>query len=171
MKYVLAVSILMSCMGGIVAQQITTVAVIDIEKVFAYFYRETAELRQIETKEQQYSTNLSNLRNRLGGLQRQRFEAQQQNNNALVGRLDAQIEDLSSYIQNLNTQYKNELAADRNKLLSDEFLRTLQETIRIVSEQNGYTLVLRKDTNGLQWWSSQIDISDLVVERLIEQSR
>ncbi len=168
MKYKLLPILLLALQPVIIAQQFTTVAVVDISKIFTFFYRETAELREVEEKEKKFSQELEVLRNRSSDLQRKRFEEQQAGNRSEVARLDAEIKRITEYSQSLNAQYKNEINEAQKKLLSDDFYRNLQESIRVVSEQNGYTLVLRKDTAGLQWWSAQVDISDLIVKHLVE---
>jgi outer membrane protein len=56
----------------------------------------------------------------------------------------------------------------QESLLSDDFFRQMQEAIQFVAESEGYTVVLRSDSDGLQWWSVEVDISELVVNRLIQ---
>lgn len=148
------------------AEQLTTVAVVDLNRVFTTFYRESQKMRQLEDTGRQYKEDIANLNNRLESLKLQRFNAEERNES--VRSLDAEIARLSEHISVLTQHRKEQIDSLRLSLINDEFFQLLQESIRIVSEENGFTVVLRSDTEGLQWWSFSVDISTQVMQQLSE---
>ena len=131
-------------------EQLTTVAIIDITRVYNSFYRDSAQVRELENLRQQYQAEINEERARL----RQ------------VEELDARILEQRQFLQDLAARRQRQLDAREENLVSDEFLAQLQDAIEYVAQSEGYTIVMRRDAAGLQWWSSEVDISDLVLERL-----
>ena len=79
---------------------------------------------------------------------------------------DREIADLQQQIEQLQEQGQALVDARRQDQVSDDFLRKLQQAIVFVAESEGYTIVLRTDTVGIQWWSPVVDITDSVLRRL-----
>ena len=85
----------------------------------------------------------------------------------MESRLDDQIAELEREIADLARRRRGQLQSRQAELLSDRFVRDLQNAIEFAAESEGYTVVLRADSDGLQWWSPEVDISDAVLARLI----
>lgn len=147
-------------------EQLTTVAIIDITRVYNSFYRDSAQVRELENLRQQYQAEINEERARLRQLEDQRLEAREEGDDERVEELDARILEQRQFLQDLAARRQRQLDAREENLVSDEFLAQLQDAIEYVAQSEGYTIVMRRDAAGLQWWSSEVDISDLVLERL-----
>ena len=148
------------------AEQLTTVAVIDITRVYNSFYRDSQQVRELENLRQQYQSEIESHRRELQRLEDRRAEAEERGDEELADELDQQILEKRQFLQDLAARRQRQLDAREESLVSDEFLQQLLDAIEFVAESEGYTIVLRRDTEGLQWWSSAVDISDLVLDRL-----
>lgn len=152
------------------AQQISTVGVVNIDQVYNSFYRDSQAVRDLERLRRQYQQEIDDHVRELETLQDRRFSAQEAGNEGRVAQLDEQMGDLRRFLEDLTARRRQQLAARQEQLLSDEFLRRLQDAIQFVAESEGLTLILRSDTDGLQWWSSEVDVSEQVLQRLIQTS-
>lgn len=154
--------------GLVSAEQLTTVGVVDIDQVYNSFYRDSQGVRELEQLRQEYQEEIDREVNQLEELEERRAQALERGTQRRVDQLTEEIEDLERYLQELARRRRQQLEERQESLLSDNFFRQMQEAIRFVAESEGYTVVLRSDSEGLQWWSSEVDISDLVVNRLIQ---
>ena len=148
------------------AEQLTTVAVINIDKVYNTFYRDSQAVRELERLRSEYQSEINDHLEDLENLRDQRLQARNRGNDRRVTELDRQILEMTRFIEDLSQRRREQLQLQQERLLSDEFLNQLQQAIQYVAESEGYTIVVRSDTSGLQWWSQEVDISDLVLERL-----
>jgi outer membrane protein len=123
-------------------------------------------VRELESLRQQYQAEIESHRRELQRLEDQRVEAENRDDDERVDELDQQILEKRQFLQDLTARRQRQLDAREENLVSDDFLDQLLDAIEFVAESEGYTVVLRRDTAGLQWWSSAVDISDLVLDRL-----
>ncbi len=147
-------------------EQLTTVAIIDITQVYNSFYRDSQQVRELENLRRQYQQEIESNRRELQRLEDQRVEAENRGDDVRVDELDQQILEKRQFLQDLAARRQRQLDVREENLVSDDFLDQLLDAIEFVAESEGYTVVLRRDTEGLQWWSSAVDISDLVLDRL-----
>lgn len=169
---ILAVLVLGSLMvpAGIDAEQITTVAVVDIDDVFNSFYRDSQQVRELEQLREEFQAEINQELETLESLRDRRLQAQEDGNSRRVDQLSEEITQLERFLEDLSRRRRQQLEERQQRLLSDDFFRQMQSAIQFVAESEGYTVVLRSDSDGLQWWSNQVDISEQVVERLIQVS-
>ena len=148
------------------AEQLTTVAIINIDKVYNTFYRDSQAVRELERLRTEYQNEIDDHLEELENLRDQRLQARNRGNEQRVAQLDRQILEMTRFIEDLSQRRREQLQLQQERLLSNDFLNQLQQAIQHVAETEGYTVVVRSDTSGLQWWSQEVDISDLVLERL-----
>jgi len=150
------------------AQQLTTVGVVDTDRVYNSFYRDSQAVRELERLRQEYQQEINGELQQLESLRDRRLLAQEQGNDRLVENLNREISQLERYLEDLTQRRRRQLEERQNSLLSDDFFTDMQSAIQFVAESLGFTVVLRADSDGLQWWSSEVDISEQVVQRLIQ---
>jgi len=148
------------------AQDLATVAVVNINQVYNSFYRDSQSVRDLERLRREYQAEIDGHLRELDGLRNRRAQAVESNNQRRTEELDSQIAELQRFLEDLTRRRRQQLEARQADMVSDVFLRQLQEAIQFVAESNGYSIVIRSDTTGLQWWSSEVDVSELVLQRL-----
>ena len=165
---ILAATIFLALTTTVTAEQLTTIGIVDISRVYNSFYRDSQAVRELERLRREYQSEIDENLRELETLRDRRFRAEQDDNSRLAERLDDEIRQMQTFLEDLARRRRQQLEARQNELLSDEFLQQLQEAIQFVAESEGYTVILRTDSSGLQWWSSEVDVSELVLDRLIE---
>ncbi len=153
------------------AQQLATVGVVNIGQIYNSFYRDSQAVRDLERLRRQYQQEIDDHLRELENLRDRRFTAEEAGNTMRAEQLEDQIMELQRFLEDLTSRRRQQLAARQEQLLSDEFLQRLQNAIQYVAETEGYTVIIRSDTEGLQWWSSEVDLSEKVLDRLIQISR
>jgi len=148
------------------AEQLTTVAIINVDKVYNTFYRDSQAVRELERLRNEYQSEINDQLEELEELRDQRLQARNRGNESRVAQLDRQILEMTRFVEDLSQRRREQLQLQQERLLSNDFLNQLQQAIQHVAESEGYTVVIRSDVSGLQWWSQEVDISDLVLERL-----
>ncbi|MFP4066123.1 MAG: OmpH family outer membrane protein [Spirochaetaceae bacterium] len=154
--------------GALGAEQLTTVAVVDIQQIYNSFYRDSRGVRELEDLRREYQQEIDEEVEELDTLRDRLARAEEQENESRVETLESQVERQRRYVEDLTSRRRRQLQERREELVSDDFVDRLQNAIRHVAEDEGYTVVLRSDQEGLQWWSSEVDISDQVLDRLRE---
>ena len=152
------------------SEQLTTVGVVDVDQVYSSFFRDSQAVRDLERLRQQYQDEINRELSDLEDLRNRRLEAQQDGNDRRVEELDQEILEMERFLEDLTRRRRQQLETRQQNLLSDDFLRQMQEAIQFVAESEGFTIVLRADAAGLQWWAAEVDISNQVVQRLIQLS-
>lgn len=155
----------------VAAQQLTTVAVVDVNRVYTTFYRDSETVRELEQLRRQYQNEIDNAVQELQRLQEQRTRAENAGNEARVESLTQQISEQRRFVEDLTQRRRNQLQQRQDNLLTNDFLSRMQQAIEFVAENEGYTVVFRTDQNGLQWWSPTVDITESVLQRLRQMSR
>lgn len=152
-------------------QQLSTVGVVDVQRIYNSFFRDSQAVRDLERLREQYQNEINSHIERLEELRAQRLEARDNDNQRAEIRLDEEITELEAFIQELTQRRRRQLEIQQERVTSDSFLEDVQRAIAFVAESEGYTVVLRSDMDGLQWWSSVVDISDEVLDRLRATTR
>lgn len=170
---VLAALCMLAAAVPAVSEQLTTVAVFNMDQVLLGFYSDSDILRDYRRAEEQYRSDLLLAENDLRDLQSQRASAISRNDSRLASRLREQVAAQQEYITALNERWyqtEDELLAE---LQDDEFYETLYRVAGYVAERDGYTLIMDVSRTGLGvfWYSQSIDVTDDMIQELLVQFR
>ena len=163
---ILAVALFLVFTAALGAEQLTTVGIIDISRVYNSFYRDSQSVRELEELRQRYQAEIDREVQELESLKDDLARAEDQGNESRVEQLETRVNRQRSYVEDLTRRRRSQLQQRQQNLVSDDFLNRLQQAIEYVAEEEGYTVVIRTDQDGLQWWSPTVDISDRVLQRL-----
>jgi len=158
------------------SQQITRVAVIDLQKVYMTYYKDSQAVRSFEEEKLRVQTEIQRLGEEIKGLQAKRLEVQAGSDSAALQSIDSQLLRKAQFLQDYIRIKKAELD-DKAKALSEAnaFIQTLYRTIQSMAEMDGYSLVFSSRntdsvTSGIVWFSPMIDITDKVIQALLGNS-
>ncbi len=150
-------------------QQIATVGVIDIAKLYAAFPKESGGYGDLEQLKKKYQTEIDKEIDELELLKRKKVLALKNKNYKLADSLDKEINRMADYITSLSSRRQGDLIRRSKSPVAKKFLQTLQNAIAVVAEEKGYTLIFKSNTDGLQWWAPIVDITDDVIKRIQER--
>lgn len=155
------------------AEQLTTVAVFDMDKVLLGFYSDSDILRDYRRAEEQYRADLLLAENDLRALQARRATAIGRNDTRLAGQLRENITAQQEYVFALNERWyqtEDDLLAE---LLDDPFYNTVYDVAGYVAEDNGYSLIIDVSRTGMRvfWYSQSVDVTADIIQELLTRFR
>ncbi len=155
------------------SQQITRVAVIDLQKVYMTYYKDSQAVRSFEEEKMRIQTEIQKLGEEIKAMMSSRLEIQAGGDLAALQAFDALLLRKGQFLKDYISIKKAELD-DKAKALSETnaFVQTLYRTIQSMAEMDGYSLVLSSRNtdsvmSGIVWYSPMIDITDKVIQALL----
>ena len=150
------------------SQQITKFAVVDTAKVYQAYYRNSAPVRNYESKKQEFQNKIDSLIDELQKLHDKELEYKKNNNESMLLSIQSQITQKTDFLNEYTNAKNIELESLKTSLQNnDAFYKKLYETLSSIAESGGYTMVLSlQQNNSILWYSPSVDITELVISRL-----
>ncbi len=168
MKKIISILVLfMLCVSFAVSQQITMFGVVDTSLVYTTYFRNTAAVRNYDSRRLAFQTEIDELTNDLRDLQARKLELEASGDRTEAIRLEAQIAENAQYLQEYSYAKNIELENLRKNLeSSDEFYQNLYEVIGNIAEEEGFSMILDLQDDSILWYSQSVDITREVITRL-----
>ena len=150
------------------AQQITKFAVVDTNRVYQAYFRNSAPVRNYESKKEEFQKELDKQVAELQRLNDQKIEYQRSGNDAEAMKIESKITKKTDFINEFTNAKNTELESLKNSLKENNaFYKELYDTLARVAESGGYSAILNlQEANSILWYSPSVDITDLVISRL-----
>ncbi len=152
------------------AQQITRVAVVDLQRVLSAIPREAVTMRDFDRAKTEIQAEVDRIGSEIRNLQTLRSQAELAEDRNSVSLLDAQIAgrtaELREYVK-LKQPWLDELA--RKVAATNTMIQSMYRHIQSVAEADGYSVVLNSrqtESSGgsVLWFSPEVDITDKVIK-------
>ncbi len=154
--------------GSAFAQQITRFGVVDTSRVYAAYFRNSAPVRNYESKKAEFQSEINKRTDEIQQLQQQKVDYQNAGNESAALRVDADITKKTDYLTEYTNAKNVELESLKKSLQnSDAFYKKLYSTLEKVAEAEGYSMILSlQQANAILWYSPSVDITDKVIAEL-----
>lgn len=153
------------------AEQITKVAVLDYTRILSAFYADSAEARRIDEMKTVFAQEVRRLQEEIQTLEERKLEAENRGNSRDALDIDSTIQDKKQYYQEYVRVRGNQIQQSAANLgSSNELAREILKEIQYIAESNGFSIVLKRSDPDLLWWSYEVDITDLVLQRLMSSN-
>ena len=167
-KLMVALALFVAGVCAVSAQQITRFGVVDTARVYQAYFRNSAPVRNYETKKADFQNEINKRSDEIQKLRQQKVDYESSGNESAALRLDAEItkktDSLTAYTNAKNTELES---LKKSLQSSDAFYKKLYSTLERVAESEGISLVLSlQQANGVLWYSSSVDITDKVISAL-----
>ena len=160
-------------LAGIGAQQITRIAVVDLQKILLAYSTDSTELRDYEAKKAEIQQEINQQATDIKTLQGQKTDADNARDAATSQRLAAEIAQRTDTLRTFVRTKQDELDKIAASIKStDGFAQLVYKKIQNVAETDGYSLVLNLRSadsvmSAVLWYSPMIDITDKVIAALV----
>jgi outer membrane protein len=154
------------------AQQLTRFAVVDLPKVYTAFFRDSQAVRDFEARSARVQAEIDKITREIQDLKSRQLDASQRGDQNESLRLENQVYQRSEYLKDYYTTKTRELEDQKKKLMqSGSFLDQVYDEIRYIAESEGYSMVINlKENNGILWYSSTVDITDKLIQNLLNKA-
>ena len=153
---ILSITLVISSFSAV---KIDKIAVINLEEIITtVFSGKSAAIQEIKKDKEDLQKNLDKMKENIMKLQEAKLKTNDSNTKvSYEKKIEALEKEYADYykLQSYNIQKKQ-----KNALGS--VLNEIREVIRKIAENEGYTLVLNVDTDGIIYYSVDIDITEKV---------
>jgi len=172
MKKTVWVILIICCCAPVYAQHLTRFAVVDLPKVYAAFFRDSRAVRDFEERSARVQTEIDRMTREIQELRSRQLDAVIQEDQLLSLRLENEIYNRSEFLKEYFNVKTAELEDQRRRLSqSSSFLEQVYGEIRLIAEARGFSMVLNlKENTGILWHSPAVDITDDVIQNLLNKS-
>jgi outer membrane protein len=170
----LVVGILLLAGWSLSAEQITRVGILDIDKVYAVYFRESRAVKEFQQKRVEVLRDVNKIEEDILELENRKLEAESRGDASEALRLDNEIFKKRQYRDDFRRIKMDQLRRMSEKLYqSDEFLDELLDAIKFVAESEGFSLVLNaggQSSQAFLFYTKEIDITEKVIQELMRRS-
>jgi outer membrane protein len=174
MKKLFLLVLLISCTAvAVFSQQLTRFAVVDLPKVYLAFFRDSRPVQEFEQRSARVQTEIDKMTKEIQDLRSKHADLVRQGDQTQALRMETDINRKQEFLREYYTVKTAELEEQKRKLTqSGTFLEQVYNEIRFIAESEGYSMVLNlKDNTYIIWYSPTVDITDRVIQNLLEKSR
>ncbi|GHT82728.1 outer membrane protein [Spirochaetia bacterium] len=154
------------------AQQLTRFAVVDLNKVYTQFFRESRAVREWEERSAKVQSEVDRMSAEIQTLQSSFADAGARGDEDRALRIQNDIYRKQDFLREYYQAKKTELEEQMKKLSqSGSFLEQVRDEIRFIAESEGYSMVLNQRANtGILWFSPTVDITEKLITNLRTKS-
>ena len=155
-------------------EQITKIGILDIENVYAVYFRESRAVKQLQEKQSSILKEINRINEEILNLESEKLAAESRNDMQRALELDTEIFNKKQYredFKRIKMQQLNKLS--ENLYQSDEFLDELLAAINYVAESEGFSVVLNNSRQFSQFflfYTKEIDITEKVIQELMTRA-
>ncbi len=167
-KLILTAILTFAISGLAFSQQITRFGVVDTARVYQAYFRNSAPVRNYESKKASFQTEINNKTDEIQKLKQKKAEYEASGNSSAALRTEAEITKKTDALTEYTNAKNIELESLKNSLQSnDSFYKKLYATLQKVAESEGFSLILSlQQANGVLWYSPSVDVTDKVISAL-----
>ncbi len=156
------------------ADQITKVGILDIEKVYSIYFRESKAVKELQQMRADVLREISRIDEEVLLLESRKLDAESSGNGQAALRLDREIFEKKQYRDDYRRIKMDQIRKrSENLYRSDEFLDELLQAIEFVAESEGFSLVLNSSGQYSQFfffYTKEVDITELVIQELMRRA-
>jgi outer membrane protein len=170
----LLAAVLLSLAATAFGEQITRVGVLDIEKVYSVYFRESRAVKELQDKRAEVLREIGRIDEEILALESQKLQAESDRNSDLALKLDTEIFKKKQYRDDYRRIKMDQLRKMSERIsLSDAFLDELVAAIQQVAEAEGFSVILNKSGQFEQFfffYTKEVDITDKVIQELVRRA-
>lgn len=168
LRKVTVLALLVSALS-LFSNELTKVGVVDINKVYTRWIKESADARKFDEYKQSIQTEISKRKIEIDQIDRELIQARDDDNAELVAELESELQikkiNLQEYTRYKNSELNARIASDATKA---DFSSKLQNAIDEVGKLKGYSVIFQANDPDMIWYHPDVDITDLVIQNLME---
>jgi outer membrane protein len=146
------------------ADQITKVGILDIEKVYAIYFRESKAVKELQQLRADVLREINRIDEEILLLESQKLDAEGRGDGEAALRLDTEIFQKKQY----RDDYRR-IKMDQIRKRSENLL----QAIEFVAESKGFSLVLNSSGQFSQFfffYTKEVDITEMVIQELMRRA-
>ncbi len=172
MKKAIGTAMILLLLGfaSLPAEQLTTVAVVDLSKIFQAFFRDSQAVREYERLKVDFQKEIDRMNDEIRQIQERKLAADNRGDQTMSLRLEDEVGKKRDYLRDYVNIKNAQLKRMREQFSeSSSFSSEMLQAIEWVAMNEGYSVVVNASDQGLVWWSKSVDVTDMVIQRLMQK--
>ncbi len=166
-KIFILILIIISISGSLYAEQLSKIGIVNFSRIVDDYFAESSAWREISAIQEKYNDGMADILDEINDLKMQKLEAENAGDDQKVLQIDAQIYSKQEYAKEFHSVMTNRINAKKQGLAqSSTFTAEILDAITYIAESEGYSMIMRTQDPDILWYNHEIDITDLVLERL-----
>lgn len=167
---IVALAFLVGLAAPVGAEQLTTVGVVDMEQILNEFFTQSEAVREWRQNVEEFDEQRRQIEEEISDLEEERLDELSAGNESEALSIEERIDERRDFLSEFTRIRRNRLQREREALLdgSDSFFDQVNTAMSFVAQSEGYTLVMDAESQGMLWFSDEVDITDDVISRLRE---
>ena len=167
--------ILLFCLSAAVtavyAEQLSKIGLVNFSKIIEDYFAESSAWREIDAMRSQYDEGKNEIIEEIDQLKLRKLEAQNTNDEMSVLRLEERIYQKQEYLKEFHNIWSSRINSKiENVSTSSSFTSEIYNVIKYIAESEGYSVILRTSDPNVLWYNQEVDITELVLDRLRRQA-
>jgi Skp family chaperone for outer membrane proteins len=151
-------------------QDIQKIGLVDSSRIMSTYFQDSRSMRELKELKETIIATSNEIKDEIFELKRRKVNAENRDDKNEVLKLENRISEkerfLKEYLQIKNLEYKRKQEA----ALEDSFLMEVTEAIEHIAISEGYSIILEKQNPIFLYYTVDVDITDKVLEYLLEKS-
>ncbi|MGL1891716.1 MAG: OmpH family outer membrane protein [Spirochaetaceae bacterium] len=147
---------------------LTKVGVVDVSEVYTRFSKESTDARKFDEYKSKIEDEISKRKIEIDNIDKNLIDARDNDDQELVAELESKLQiskiNLQNYVRYKNNELRALISSDSTK---GDFSDRLQDAMKEVALQNGISIIMHKDDPKMLWYSPDVDITELVIEKIM----
>lgn len=149
------------------AEQLSKIGIVNFTRIVEDYFAESSAWREIDSMREKYNDGRDEILDEINDLKMDKLQAENNNNEIKALKLDDEIYNKQEYLKEFHSVWQTRI---NNKIQgvyqSSTFTAEILDAIKYISETEGYSMIMRAQDPNILLWSPDIDVTDIVLERL-----
>lgn len=167
MKKIITILLFVTLPFMAAAESLSKIGVVDISKVLENFPTDSSAFRKLDLLKLEYDDKLPEYLRNLQDIEQRLLDVQEEGSEYQIASLEREVEDYKNFIRTWrDTMIKRINTARENLADGSPIIIDVMKAIEWVAINEGFTLVFDAAERNIIWWSMEVDITEMVIERL-----
>lgn len=152
---------------GLSAEQLSKIGIVNFSRIVEDYFAESSAWREIDVMREKYNEGKDEILEEINDLQMEKLEAENSGDDLKVLKIDDEIYNKQEYLKEFHSIWQNRINTKvQGVYQSSTFTAEILDAIDYIAENEGYSLIMRTQDPDILWYNHEIDVTELVLERL-----
>ena len=153
------------------AEQLSKIGMVNFSKIIDDYFAESAAWREIDAMRNQYNEGKENILEEIDQMGLKKLTAQAEGDEHQVLQLEEQIYQKQEYLKEYHSIWQSRINAKVESVSSSSsFTAEIYQAVKYIAESEGYSVIIRTRDPDVLYYNQEVDITNLVLERLRQQA-
>jgi len=149
------------------AEVLSKIGIVNFSRIVEDYFSESAAWREVDSMRERYEEGKNEILEDIDELRVEKLEEERKGNEREVLKLDDKIYQKQEYLKEFHSVWTNRINSKiQNIYQSSTFTAEILDAIEYVAENEGYSIILRSQDPNILWYNREVDITELILERL-----